>query len=392
MRLSIFVLLCFSMLFSCNNKTAENETSLPFDGFTINGAILNQNNKAIYLAKVEDNATQPVDTTLVKNNHFTFKGKVASPSYYVITTEDDRQIKLLVDNTTIDVLITKSKDQVEIVSKAPFLNDYYTFYATQSHIDKEMYAAFSKYNHNVKGSINSSAKQKLNKTLDSLTEIKITHTQSYIKKHLNDITGLTVLDNFKESLPYTTVKEQYKALENNSIATKNNNTINDYITTIEETLAEAEAAKKQKVVAATKTSEYRPKAYSFSGATPTGSQLSLGNVSNGNVVLIDFWASWCQPCRAQSPHIVRMYQKYKNQGFKVLSVSEDKDTDAWQRAIAQDNFTWNTHIIDKNKNIAFRYGISAIPHTILIDKNGNIAAEKLSGNSLEQKIIQLLAE
>ena len=112
----------------------------------------------------------------------------------------------------------------------------------------------------------------------------------------------------------------------------------------------------------------------------------------GKVVLIDFWASWCGPCRKENPHVVAMYGKYKDKGFEIYSVSLDKDRESWLKAIAKDNLTWPNHVSDlkywKSEGAA-AYGVTAIPFTVLVDKKGKIVAKKLRGEELENKVKEL---
>ncbi len=108
----------------------------------------------------------------------------------------------------------------------------------------------------------------------------------------------------------------------------------------------------------------------------------------GKVVLIDFWASWCGPCRKDNPHVVELYKKYKKDGFEILGVSLDKTKDKWEQAISKDNLTW-THVSDlkgwKNE-VAQMYSVKSIPHTVLLDEEGKIIARKLRGPQLDQKL------
>ena len=127
---------------------------------------------------------------------------------------------------------------------------------------------------------------------------------------------------------------------------------------------------------------------------PDGTSLSLSSLK-GKYVLIDFWASWCVPCRQENPNVVRLYKKYKNKGFTVFSVSLDDDQDAWAQAIAADGLEWPNHVSDLlkwNSPLPQLYGFSGIPHTVLINKEGNIIGVGLRGESLEQKLNEIFAK
>ncbi len=115
----------------------------------------------------------------------------------------------------------------------------------------------------------------------------------------------------------------------------------------------------------------------------------------GRVVLIDFWASWCGPCRMENPNVVRMYQKYHDKGFEIFSVSLDKERERWVAAIKKDNLMWPDHVSDLqywNSAAGRLYGISSIPATVLVDRDGKVLARNLRGYQLEQKLQEIFGQ
>jgi thiol-disulfide isomerase/thioredoxin len=136
------------------------------------------------------------------------------------------------------------------------------------------------------------------------------------------------------------------------------------------------------------------KAPGFSAPTPEGNELSLEE-SLGEVTLIDFWASWCKPCRVENPNIVKVYEKYHDKGFNIIQVSLDRpgQKEKWIKAIEDDNLgDWNhvSNLMFWQDPIAAQYGVRAIPAAFLLDKDGNIVAKNLRGESLGQKVGELL--
>ena len=115
----------------------------------------------------------------------------------------------------------------------------------------------------------------------------------------------------------------------------------------------------------------------------------------GNVVLIDFWASWCGPCRRENPNVVRLYERFHDQGFEIYSVSLDKDREAWLKAIRDDRLSWPNHVSDLNgwtSSGGKTYGIRSVPSTVLVDREGKVVARNLRGSDLERKLEQLLEQ
>ena len=131
----------------------------------------------------------------------------------------------------------------------------------------------------------------------------------------------------------------------------------------------------------------------FEQNTPEGDAMKLSDL-RGKVVLVDFWASWCGPCRKENPHVVKLYEKYKSEGFDVLGVSLDRTKDKWLSAIKKDGLEWH-HVSDlkgwKNQ-VAKQYSVSSIPHTILLDREGKILARNMRGDQLSVKLKEIFGK
>jgi thiol-disulfide isomerase/thioredoxin len=129
----------------------------------------------------------------------------------------------------------------------------------------------------------------------------------------------------------------------------------------------------------------------FTLDSPEGTKVSLSSL-RGKFVLLDFWASWCGPCRRENPNVVRLYEQYKGKNFEIYGVSLDKEKDAWLKAIQDDNLTW-VHGSDLkywSSDVAVKYGINGIPATYLLDQEGRVIAKNLRGNELKKKLEEIL--
>ena len=150
-------------------------------------------------------------------------------------------------------------------------------------------------------------------------------------------------------------------------------------------------ALQERITIATNTAIGKP-ALEFTQNDTAGKPVSLSSF-RGKYVLLDFWASWCGPCRAENPNVVAAYNKYHGKGFEILSVSLDRpnDRDKWLAAVYADHLTW-THVSDLQfwgNAVAKEYGINSIPQNFLIDPQGNIVGKSLRGDDLEKKLADI---
>lgn len=125
--------------------------------------------------------------------------------------------------------------------------------------------------------------------------------------------------------------------------------------------------------------------------SPEGKEIALSSL-RGKVVLIDFWASWCGPCRKEMPNVVKAYAKFKNKGFEIFGVSLDQDKQRWVEAIEKDGITWPqvSDLKQWGSSVVRQYNIQGIPYTVLLDRQGKIVAKNLRGAELEEKIASIL--
>jgi peroxiredoxin len=123
---------------------------------------------------------------------------------------------------------------------------------------------------------------------------------------------------------------------------------------------------------------------------PEGNIKKLSDLK-GKLVLVDFWASWCRPCRQENPNVVALYNEYKVKNFDIFGVSFDNDGDKWKKAIDDDSLTWH-HVSDLkgwNSAAGKLYGVRAIPHTVLVSPDGIILDKNLRGEELRKKVQEL---
>jgi thiol-disulfide isomerase/thioredoxin len=180
------------------------------------------------------------------------------------------------------------------------------------------------------------------------------------------------------------------ALEKSIANSYYHKSIHDMVVSMEEQI---KAEEKQKEAEANKARMFDPgkEAKDIVMNDADGKEIKLSSLK-GQYVLVDFWASWCGPCRKENPNVVKLYEKYKDKGFTVYSVSLDNNKEKWLEAIKKDNLAWTNHVSELKgwqTSVLGDYGVNAIPFTVLIDKDGKIVQAHLRGPALESKLKEI---
>ena len=357
------------ILASCNPGGSE--------GYKIMGSLRGEvaDGTQVILRKSDENfQTVDVDTTTVTAGEFLFTGTAAEPELHYVYIEGLRGgIPLILENGSIELEAHKDSLQQVAISGTP-QNDSYAEYLKGA---RELADLRASMNEDLRAAMMGQDSAVILSLRDEFFELQDRMTnfeKDFASEHPDAlITGL-ILDRMLESgaVPIGEVDALYKGLSPELRSSKLGQGI------------------QQKLEVAGRTA-IGSKAPEFSGPTPDGTELSLREAM-GKVTLIDFWAGWCRPCRAENPNIVAVYNKYKDKGLKVLGVSLDRNAEEWKKAIADDGLTWNhvSHVAYFDDEIALLYNIRAIPASFILDENGVIVAKDLRGPELEAKIAELL--
>ena len=362
----------------------------------ISGVIENAAGKTLYLNAFINNAPIIIDSVIIKKNgKFKLDVNVEKPDFYSIGFSKQDYALLVLDSLSTSKVINFNADGLKI------METYSISGSKDSEIVKALVLHLS--NHSkwkteyAKGlkdpKFTPLQKAETKRKLDSLDQNFIVKRDQFINKNYKSIAVLTAMgylnpqtdlalfkkieEGLAESVPNTSyhlaVKTQIKQIE-----TQNEN-------------RKKEAAERERLEQLSAIGSIAPE---LNFPDPNGEVISIESL-RGNYVLIDFWASWCRPCRAENPNVVKLYNEYKDKGFTVFSVSLDRDKNRWVGAIKQDNLNWPNHVSDLKqwKSEAVKtYGFTGIPFTVLLDPEGKIIAKNLRGPALENKIKELLAD
>jgi thiol-disulfide isomerase/thioredoxin len=376
-KLVVFISIISLVLSSCNKEVKKD---LNHKGYTIYGSLANTDSSIIYLL---NHKNVIIDSSKVKNNTFLFKGFLNTPEIHQIQIKNKPKTHLIVlENSLYNVLLTNEN---ATISGGDLNTKQVIFNTSKNNLNNKKLALLETF---MIDGVNS---EPLFKSVNTLNSIQKKATTDFIIENSKNILSSIL---FKSTKDFTIL--ELKEIQNNSKIVDATNLkillaeeINRLQTEANTKLEEEKLLEEKRIKALKNT--YRKPAIMFSGDGLDGNLLSLQSIiKNKKVILIDFWASWCGPCREVTPKVKELYEKYKSKGFTILTVSEDKNSEDWKRGIKQDDMLSWYHIFDDYGRISTMHGIRAIPYMILIDGNGGVIKEKISISELEYQLQQLL--
>ncbi|BEG99012.1 TlpA disulfide reductase family protein [Bacteroides sedimenti] len=317
------------MAISLLSAQAQEKTPL-----RLSGTVVGVTNGKVYLQKFIDKYYVVIDSAKIQNGQFSFSTKTELPEIYGLSSNSKENPYLLfLDKNQITVKLDPA-DYDRTVVKGSALHALYTDYMNQK-------------------------------------EVKI---DQFIKQHPSSLVSAYALyRHFAYRLTPAEIEANIKLLDPSLHKTT-------YVQVL------------KKLVATLNNVSIGKKAPGFSGTTPDGKTVGLSDRLGKGYLLIDFWASWCTPCRKENPGIVKVYQKYKDKGFDILAISLDKSKEQWVKAIADDHLEWTqiSELKQWQNEVLNKYGVRSIPANFLVDSKGVIVAKNVFGEDLEKILNELL--
>ncbi|MCF7793150.1 MAG: AhpC/TSA family protein [Candidatus Cloacimonetes bacterium] len=363
-KLFIITLIAW-MMFSCSSKP----------GFKISGEMENADGQMIKLLQRDGRAFVTVDSAIVKDGNFSLKGSVEYPDFYFIGLEGNENMKqFFLENSEITMLgNADSLDKVEI-SGSVSNEDYENYNWLMKPFDERMETLYQEYQQ-IAQSGDEAKMEELYEEYETIQDGIKSISMQFIKDNPGSFVSAGILGHLSYELDKDELDEMLGSLHDNV-------KVMPVIKQLEKRLI------------ALKNTEIGKKAPDFELNDDKGNPVKLSDIIGAKLLLIDFWASWCNPCREENPNVVAVYNKYNEKGFDIIGVSLDNDKDSWLQGIEEDNLTW-THVSAVSGwdcPAADKYGVSSIPANFLLDENGIIIAKNLRGEDLGNKVQELLGE
>jgi peroxiredoxin len=373
MRIRLILLVLITAgFFSCENQPTVN---------TISGKISNAKSQSVCLIGYSNGIPDTLrNAALDANGNFELEFKAGRPDFYTLALSEDNSMILILDSTN---------SNVQIDGNAEKLRETYTISGSEeSERLRDLLVnttTFEKELDSLMTALRSSAatgesekRVELGNSYNRARQEYRDYLIDFINSDPGKLANFTALQrlNMKEDL------EHFKTVRDALSAKLQGNYFFDNLSN--------QIASMENQLRIENLLDPGTMAPEIALPNPEGEVIKLSDL-RGNYVLIDFWASWCKPCRMENPNVVRMYKKYENENFEIFGVSLDRNKEKWLQAIDKDQLEW-PHVSDLKywqSAAAELYNVKSIPFTVLIDPEGKVIATKLRGAALEQKLDEI---
>jgi len=403
-----FALITFTFLACSEENNSESEIPVnssnqtnkgtSANAFTIEGTISNGGEKKLYLFEYGGNTPIKIDSTISDNEgNYTLKGASDNFKFYSIGNTVNNVAALLLKGGE-HVKLNADFNQMSISARVNGSEDTQIMHGFSAR-QKTFFDTMQSYKVEIEALDyeESEKREAIIKKAEKVKEDFNVYKYNFINDNLN---SPAVYMAASELYDIVNEIEYLKKIEKTMLEHMNGSpfhiAVSQKIAQANQAIANAERQKQmindQKLAFANAGIVIGEKAPDLDFPDPSGKNISLSSLK-GKIVLLDFWASWCKPCRAENPNVVRLYNQYKDKGFTIYSYSLDKDIEKWKGAIQQDGLIWPYHTSDlKGWQAAGSalYNVRSIPQTFLIGRDGNIIDIGLRGYELEEKLKELL--
>jgi len=364
-----FSMICLCiLLFSCGEKREEIPSGFLLTGKIDNAAGIQQ----VSVHEITQSGLILLDTSnLDVAGNFQLNGHITEKTFCVVRFAKGDVILLLDTNSQLPLNIDLNKIESYTTGQSKENEELKQLYLINNKFLKSSETINERFSGYTDATLNNQVQEEIRLVFDSLQDSHKTAIQEYVGALKNSMVPYFATSFLLPEADLRFLKSIDNSLYSKFSSSKYANQLH------------------QKIALLEKTAEGNP-APDIVLNDPFGKKVALSSFI-GKVVLVDFWASWCAPCRKENPKNVALYQKYKNSGFEIFGVSLDENRDAWINAINKDQLLW-THGSDLqkwNSPIVNVYNIDAIPYTVLVDKEGKIISKKLIGKDLELKLKEI---
>ncbi len=386
LKIAAFLGSIFLIFASCGDSESTEGTEQLKNNFLVDGKITGAEGMNVYIETISDQGTIGVAQSKIgPDAKFAIEGNIPGMGIYQLRVGEQAEMAIpltMNDGDKIHIASSLSMFTQETKITGVPWGSAYSKYMTLINAFGQAQQELMQQRGQVSDEVLQQKYLELKKPIDDFAKAEINKDPGsafniMLSNSLMPVNGIK--DYPKESLDL--LKKMYNAFSKKYANSPITESLGQQVTSIEASFNDYQLLK-----------DGKKQAPDIAMKTPEGNELRLSALK-GKVVLIDFWASWCGPCRKENPNVVRLYNKYKNKGFTIFSVSLDEDGEKWKQAIEADGLAWPNHVSDLkgwSSIVVQQYGIEGIPHTVLIDKNGNIIEVGLRGQDLERKLESLL--